>query len=129
MLWVLNTKFELYKVNREIKKVGIALAFYRDNLNAYKEPVGDEPTTLGLLNCIYHETNSSVKVTTGETTQYQTKKVPMLLCSYEDIDHLGIKAGDYTKLNGKRYNVTGVVNVQEWCIVADVTMEVVNDGI
>ena len=76
---------------------------------------------------MYHEENSNIQVTTGDTTQVRTKKIPMILCAWDEAKDLLI--GDFTIINRKVFKVTGVVNIQEWSIVADISLEVVDNGI
>lgn len=123
---MVNTKFEAYKVRRELKRIGKEYEFKRAKLNDFNEPTKDS-VVAGKLTGLYHEQNSSVSVTTGDTTQTRTKKVPMILCLYEDATFL--KMGDMVKINSKTFKVTGVVNIQEWNIVADVSLEVIDNGI
>lgn len=124
---MINTKFEAYKILREIKRSGIEVNFLRQETNKFKEPIG-EPKPVGMISCIYHEQNGSVRITTGDTTQVRSKKVPMLLCLYSDASQIGLQVGDQVKLNGKTFNVTGVTNIQEWNVVADISLEVVDVG-
>ena len=123
---MINTKFEAYKVRRELKRVGKEYEFKRAKLNDFKEPTKDS-LVAGKLTGLYHEQNSSVSITTGDTTQTRTKKVPMILCLYEDATFL--KIGDIVKINSKTFKVTGVVNIQEWNIIADISLEVIDNGI
>ncbi len=123
---MINTKFEAYKLRRELKKIGIEYEFKRAKLNDFKEPTKEEEFA-GKLTGLYHEQNSHVSVTTGETTQTRTKKTPMILCLYEDAKFL--KLGDIVKINSKTLKVTGIVNIQERNIIADISLEVVDDGI
>lgn len=123
---MLNTKFEAYKIRRELKKVGIKYKFYRPELNQFKEPTDNEIFVCE-LNGLYHEQNSNVSITTGDTTQTRTKKIPMILCLYDDAKTL--KVNDKIKINLKTFKVTGVVNIQEWNIIADISLEVIDDGI
>ena len=123
---MLNTKFEAYKLRRELKRIGREFQFERAELNAFKEPT-DDSVPAGKLMGLYHEQNSSVSVTTGETTQTRSKKTPMILCLYEDATFL--KIDDFVKINSKKLKVTGIVNIQEWNIIADISLEVVDDGI
>ena len=125
---MVNTKFEAYKINRELKRSGIEYEFKRCKKNDFGEPVG-EPEIVGSLRGIYHEQNSSVSVVTGETTQTRTKKIPTILCLYEDAASLVLQVGDMVLFNGKSYKVTGVTNIQEWNIIADISLEVVDNGI
>ena len=125
---MINTQFEAYKIKRELKRVGIDLEFKRSKLNDFKEPTRDyEP--VGTLKCLYHEQNGKVQIKTGATTQVRTKKIPMLLCLYQDAESLKLQVGDRVKINSKTFNVTGIVNIQEWNIIADISLEVVDDGV
>ena len=123
---MINTQFEAYKIKRELKRSGIDYEFKRFDVNDFGEPV-DEPIVVGTIRGLYHEQNSSVKVTTGDTTQVRTKKIPMILCLYEDAASLVLQVGDELKINNKTLKVTGVVNIQEWNIIADISLEVVDN--
>ena len=123
---MINTQFEAYKIKRELKRSGIDYEFKRSGVNDFGEPVG-EPAVVGTIRGLYHEQNSSVQVTTGDTTQVRTKKIPMILCLYEDAASLVLQVGDELKINNKTLKVTGVVNIQEWNIIADISLEVVDN--
>ena len=123
---MINTQFEAYKIKRELKRSGIDYEFKRSGVNDFGEPVG-EPIVVGTIQGLYHEQNSSVQVTTGDTTQVRTKKIPMILCLYEDAASLVLQVGDELKINNKTLKVTGVVNIQEWNIIADISLEVVDN--
>lgn len=123
---MINTKFEAYKLRRELKRIGKEYEFKRAKLNDFKEPTKEEEFAGKLLG-LYHEQSSNVSITTGDTTQTRTKKIPMILCLYEDATFL--KIGDKIKINSKTFKVTGVVNIQEWNIIADISLEVIDDGI
>lgn len=123
---MVNTKFEAYKIRRELKKNGKEYEFKRAELNNFKEPTENQ-LLAGKFRGLYHEQNGYVSVVTGETTQTRTKKIPMILCLYEDANFL--KINDIVKINSKTFKVTGVINIQEWNIIADVSLEVIDDGI
>lgn len=129
---MLNTKFEAYKLRRELKRIGKEYEFKRAKLNDFKEPTNDE-FVVGKLRGIYHEQNSYIKNTvnsaiqTGGVVQVRTKKVPMVLCLYDDAKFL--KTGDKVKINSKTYKVNGIVNIQEWNIISDISLEVIDDGV
>lgn len=125
---MINTQFEVYKIKRELKRSSIDYKFKRPNVNDFGEPVG-EPIVIGTIRGLYHEQNSSVQVTTGDTTQVRTKKIPMILCLYEDTARLALQVGDTVTINGKTLKVTGVVNIQEWNLISDISLEVVDSGI
>ena len=123
-----NKEFEAYKIKRELKKSGIEYQFERFGKNEFGEP-NDTLSEVGKLKGLYHEENSNIQIITGDTTQVRTKKIPMILCLYDDAALLSLKPGDIVKVNNKTLKVTGVVNIQEWSIIADVSLEVVDDGI
>lgn len=124
---MINKKFELYKINREIKKSGIEYEFKRSKVNEFNEPT-DEFEVIGKLKGIYHEQNSSVQIMMGDTTQTRTKKIPMILCLYDDVANLLLKVDDIIKINEKVLKVTGITNIQEWNIIDDISLEVVDNG-
>lgn len=102
--------------------------FTRPAVNKYNEPSCEEDE-VGIINGLYHEQNSHIAVAMGDTTQVRTKKVPSILCLYEDAAFLKVAVGDRVKINNKILKITGVVNIQEWNIIADISLEAVDDGI
>ena len=123
---MINTQFEAYKIRRELKRSGIDYEFKRSSTNDFGEPVG-KTIVVGTIRGLYHEQNESVQVTTEDTTQVRTKKIPMILCLYEDAASLALHVGDELKINNKTLKVTGVVNIQEWNIIADISLEVIDN--
>lgn len=128
---MINKQFEAYKIRREIKRSGDTYKFQRHIENEFGEPIigiiGMDDDVCNIQG-LYHEENSNVQITTGDTTQVRTKKIPMVLCEWEKVaDKLLV--GDFTIINRKVFKVTGVVNIQEWSIVADISLEVVDNGI
>ena len=121
---MVNKKFELYKIRREVRRSGEQYDFFKNESNEFGSPTG-EPVFVCSLNGIYHEENSHIFLTTGETTQYRSKKIPNILCEYSEVKE--IKVGMYTKINNKKYNVTGVTNIQEWNLIADISLELVDN--
>lgn len=126
---MINTKFEAYKIKRELKRSGIDYEFKRTVKDKFGEPTNDEPKIVGTLRGLYHEQNGSIQVVTGDTTQSRTKKIPMILCLYEDTASLRLQIGDIVKINAKTFKVTGVTNIQEWNLISDISLEVVDSGI
>lgn len=119
---MINKQFEAYKIKREIRRSGETYTFMRPSLNEFGEPSGDE-TEVGSLRGLYHEQNSNVQLTTGDTTQIRTKKLPMVLCIYEDAKTLNLQLGDKLYLNDRILKVVSLVNIQEWNIIGDLSLE------
>lgn len=124
---MVNTKFEAYKLKRELKRSGIEYEFFRRKNNEFGEP-GSETESVGSILGLYHEQNSNIQIATGEAIQTRTKKIPMILCLHEDATSLNFSVGDYTVINGKKYKLTGIVNILEWNIISDISLEVFDDG-
>lgn len=125
---MINTKFEAYKIKRELKRSGIDYEFKRSGLNDFGEP-SNELITVGIIKGLYHEQNSNIQITTGDTTQVRTKKIPMILCLYDDAASLVLQVGDLLEINKKQFKVTGITNIQEWSIISDISLEVVDNVI
>lgn len=123
---MVNTKFEAYKIQREIKRSGREFEFKRFGTNEFNEPNNSEVTSFKISG-LYHEQNGYVTITTGEAAKTRTKKTPMILCLYQDIVSSGLKIGDLVKINNKTFKVNGVVNVQEWNIVSDISLELIDE--
>ena len=119
---MINKQFEAYKIKREIRRSGETYTFMRPSLNEFGEPSGDE-TEVGSLCGLYHEQNSNVQLTTGDTTQIRTKKLPMILCIYDDAKALNLQLGDKLYLNDRILKVVSLVNIQEWNIIGDLSLE------
>ena len=120
-----NKTFEAYKIAREIKRSGGSYTFFRYVLNDFDEPT-DKTEDVATISGLYHEQNSNIEITTGDTTQIRTTKIPMILCLYEDIS--GLQIGNVVTINSKNYKLTGIVNIQEWSIIGDISLEVIDDG-
>lgn len=122
---MINKQFEAYKIRREIKRSGETYTFMRPVLNEFGEPSGDE-IEVGSLRGLYHEQyerDSNIRLMTGNTTQIRTKKLPMILCIYEDAKTLNLQLGDKLYLNDKIFKVVSLVNIQEWNIIGDLSLE------
>ena len=125
---MINTQFEAYKIKRELKRSGIDYEFKRSGLNDFGEP-DNELVTIGIIKGLYHEQNSNIQITTGDTTQVRTKKIPMILCLYDDAASLVLQVGDLLEIIGRQFKVTGITNIQEWNIISDISLEVVDNVI
>lgn len=120
---MLNNKFEAYKIQREIKRSGRQFVFQRYGKNKFGELDTSTITSAGVLFGIYHEENSYVTIKVGETTQIRKQKQPRILCLFESVSDIGLQLGDWIDLNGKRYKYNACTNIQEWNIIADISLE------
>lgn len=124
---MVNTRFEAYKIKRELKRSGILYDVKRKITNDFGEKVL-EPQLVGCLLGLYHEQNSNIQILNGTTTRTRTEKIPMILCLNDDIKKLFLEVDDYIIINGKKFIITGITNIQEWGIISDISLEVVDNG-
>lgn len=130
---MINTKFELYKFRRELKRNGKDYTFRRRKLNKFNEPTIELEDVL-TIRCLYHEDSSFKTTLTGDSSTTVTEKQPMLLCAVEDVKDSGLEAGDFIEVEDSVYGdkkvlrFVGIVDIQNYGIIADISLEVVDDG-
>ena len=144
---MINNRFVLYQVKREIKRNGRTMEFLRAEENEFGEPT-DEKKPICTYKGLFHEHNphmlDSYKIMTGQTLGWYTgEKYPQLMVPYEDfwfdkeiINEQGepeivkdcVRVGDEVNWNGRIIRVTGVSNVEEWNLLYDISFEEVEDG-
>lgn len=127
---MINTKFEAYKLRRELKRSGKTYKVERYDVNGYGEPVKNATSKVGEFRGLYHEQNGYIQKSTTDTTQITSKKIPMIMCLYDDINNLNLKVDDFIQIGERGKNIdfsehriTGVTNIQNWGIIADISLE------
>lgn len=128
---MINKNFEAYKIKREIKRSGVEYEFKRRKLNDFNECSGEE-ISIGKVKGIYHEStyaNETAYLMSKDSSQTRSKKTPMILCLYDDVAFLDLHVNDLVSFNNKTFKVVSLSNIQEWNIVVDIFLEVVDDGI
>lgn len=113
---------ELHKVVREINTHGSTYQFYRDKLNEYEETTGDVEN-VGEIKGLFHQTKSYISRKVTDATETRTKGQPLIMMCYEDSK--GIQNGDKVNVAENEYRVTGINNINELCIISDVSLEAV----
>lgn len=130
---MINTKFELYKFRRELRRNGKDYTFRRRKLNNFNEPTGELEDIL-TIRCLYHEVSSFKTTSTGDSSTTVTEKQPMLLCAVEDVKGSGLELGDFIEVDDSVYGdkkvlrFVGIADIQNYGIIADISLEVVDDG-
>ena len=127
---MVNKRFEAYKIKRELKRSGIDYEFKRIIKNEFEEADG-EAEVVGKIKGIYHEqtaSNGIITITMKDNVQVRSKKLPMILYLYEDAASLVLKVDDIVEIGNKTFKVVGISNIQEWNIIADISLEVVDNG-
>lgn len=138
---MVNRKFELYKIKREIKRNGIPFVYWRFPKNQFGEVDKEkEPIYLCTIKGMYHEftahmSDTFIVLSGTETATTRTKKTPQSLCKYDDVlftnkdgENDSIKIGDYVYYNYRVMRVAGLQNIMEWNTLVDVSFEEVDDG-
>lgn len=131
---MINTQFEAYKLRREIRRSGTDFTFRRHaGVNDFGEPTC-ELVEVATIRGIYHETNAYVTQTVGDAATTRTKKQPMILCLMDDFRDSGVVEGDVVEMPlraseslSKAFSFIACVDVQEWGIVADLSLRGVED--
>lgn len=131
---MINTKFEAYKLKREVRRNGVVFEFKRRKLDKFNEPTG-ELETVAEVRGLYHESNSYIAETVGDAATIRTKKQPMLLCLADDVKLSDLRQGDEIQIPLRSSQMTsvtlryvGCVDIQNWGIIADLSFEEVDKG-
>ena len=130
---MINTRFELYKLKRELRRSGSDFVFYRRMKNEFGAPVGERVRVLKVRG-LYHETNSYKTITTSDGSVTVTEKSPMLLCTVESLKDSNLSIGDFVDVSDnvfgdkKTMKFVGVIDILDFGIIADISLEVVDDG-
>lgn len=131
---MINTKFEAYKLKRILKQSGIEFVFKRQKLNEFDEPEG-ELEEVARIKGLYHESNSYITDTVGDSATTRTKKQPMILCLCDDFNDITLHQGDVTEVSSRGPQMTsktlkyvGCIDIQNWGIIADMSFEEVDEG-
>ena len=126
---MINTRFEAYKVKRELKRSGKIFEFYRKANNEFGEPTGENilvGTMLGLLH-LYKPTQY-IKIHLSNDVQVRDKEEIMILCCKEDADKLNLQVGDLVKINGSWCKFNKAIDIQDWGIISDISVEEIDNG-
>lgn len=115
----MNIKFMKHQIKNEIARSGQEYQFKRKKENKHHQIVGEED--IAIVKGIYHETNGYISLLKADASMVQSKKVPTILTLKENA--IGIEQGDYTEIAGNKYKVTGVLDVQNYGIVVDISLE------
>lgn len=131
---MINTKFEAYKLKREIRRSGVVFEFKRRKLDKFNEPSGELEVVAEVIG-LYHEANSYITETVGDAATTRTKKQPMLLCLVDDVKSSDLRRGDEIQIPLRSSQMTsvtlryvGCVDIQNWGIIADLSFEEVDEG-
>lgn len=122
-------RFERAKVTRLINTAGQEYGFSRNKLNEYNEAT-EEAVSIAVVKGVYRNTSSGhISVTRTEAASVRIPKIPMILTLWDD-NVKNIQQNDFTTINGRKMYVTGVENIGEWNLFAEISLsEVIAGGV
>lgn len=130
-------RMQEFKLKRFIATNGEDYMFTRKKLDDRGQPVRDEQNKLvyeqvgkSSVKAVYHETGTFFTLLVGEAAEVKTKKSPQLFCLWSALAdaEVQLQIGDRIVVNSKTYEIDAVRDVYDWQLVADISLEVVDDG-
>ena len=121
---MLQSKFLRNKIDRQIKTNGQEFTFTRFVEDEYHQ-VSDEESEEIKLSGIFHTSNSYIQQETQAGAKTFSKQVPMILTLYED--GIKVKTSDMVIINGNKYKVNTINDVNNFGIAIDISLEQVQD--
>lgn len=118
-MWLLKEK---KAVEREITKNGSTYTVKRNKVDKYGEPT-QEVEEVTTLRGLFHISKGFIIKNTSDGSQTKTKGQPMILALWEECET--IQNGDLVVINGNTYKITDKNNIEEYNIIADISLEVV----
>lgn len=109
-------------VEREIARNGSTYTVKRNKVNKYGEPT-QEVEEVTALRGLFHISKGFITKNTSDGSQTKTKGQPMILALWEECKT--IQNGDFVVINGNTYKITDKNNIEEYNIIADISLEVV----
>ena len=118
-MWLLKEK---KAVEREITKNGSTFTVKRNKVDKYGEPT-QEVEEVTTLRGLFHISKGFIIKNTSDGSQTKTEGQPMILALWEECET--IQNGDFVVINGNTYKITDKNNIEEYNIIADISLEVV----
>lgn len=123
-----NLEFEVHKVKNEIKRHKEKYMFFRREKNEFNEPVG-EKIEVCEVSGIYHEEMGYVPLNIEEGAIVTKKPENQILCIFGEgdgeLEKGKIEQDDIVYVNGSMQKVTKVVDIQNYGIIANISLELV----
>jgi len=115
------------KINRQINQNGSEYTFQRYSVDEYGQ-LSDEVQETFIFKGLFHETIRHVQDVLTENASARIIDVPSsyILCLFEDGDP--IRIDDFVEINGNIYKVVNRINVGNFNVAYDISLEMVVDG-
>lgn len=111
--------FQLNKIRRLINTQGSEVTVKIPSKNKFNEPTDTAETFT--ITGVFHEVTSYLSKTTSDGSTMRRKSSPMLLCLWEEVQH--IHHLDQVMLNDRLYRIGEIKNICESNVVADISLE------
>lgn len=118
-MWLLK---EQKAVEREITRNGSTYTVKRNKVDKYGEPT-QEVEEVTTLRGLFHISKCFITKNTSDGSQTKIKGQPMFLALWEECKT--IQNGDFVVINENTYKITDKNNIEEYNIIADISLEVV----
>lgn len=118
-MWLLK---EQKAIEREIIRNGSTYIVKRNKVDKYGEPT-QEVEEVTTLRGLFHISKGFVTKNTSDGSQTKTKGQLMILALLEEC--ATIQNGDFVVINSNTYKITDINNIEEYNIIADISLEVV----
>lgn len=115
----MSPKFLEHRVRRLVCSKGKSYTFMTMGLDNYKQSIPEGSVTIEGL---YHEQNSYISALVSDAAVTQRKKTPMILALMTQ-EVMSLKTGDKTLINGVSYKISGILDIQNYGVVADISLE------
>lgn len=121
-----DEKTTLHRVEQQIAWRGHLFSVLRSKMNEFNEK-SDEPEKVAEIRGIFHNGSSNhVVVVIADSGQAQEKDAPYILTTW--FNGSQVKKDDIITINEVPYKVTGINNINEYNILADISLEVILNG-
>lgn len=116
-----SLQFELYKVQRFIKRWGQTFTFTLAGENSFNEPEGVKVEVS--LPGVFHDNNEYITQDSSDAGTIRSKLNTRILCLAKDAAQ--IQPEMTVVIQGQTYRVTGVRNIENLNLAYDISLEVV----
>lgn len=116
-----SLQFELYKVQRFIKRWGQTFTFTLAGENSFNEPEGVKVEVS--LPGVFHDNNEYITQDSSDAGTIHSKLNTRILCLAKDATQ--IQPEMTVVIQGQTYRVTGVRNIENLSLACDISLEVV----
>lgn len=120
-----DQRMAFHRLEQQIAWRGEFYTVTRKELNEFNEKTS--PVEIGTIKGIFHNGSSNhVKVNISDNGQVIEKNTPYIMTTWFNGSIL--KKDDIISINSVDYKVTGIANIGEYNIIAEVSLEVILNG-